>query len=103
MNSKLELGSHSQIVCRADGRSLPKVKWFKEGATGLPDQVDDLDGLLVFLDVRHSDAGRYTCIASNDQGLINITIAVDVIGETALQRLLVYSSAPECHILLISI
>lgn len=29
----------------------------------------------------HDDAGRYTCIATNSQGIINTTINVDVVGK----------------------
>jgi len=87
-NSKLELGSRSNVSCRADGRVPPVVRWYMgewpavRAATGrLPAGVsDDEEGLLVFERVDRRHAGLYTCVASNAQGTIDVTIRVDVIG-----------------------
>ncbi len=45
-----------------------------------PDHVEDKHGVLFFTGVKHSDVGSYTCEARSSQGIINITIHVDVVG-----------------------
>lgn len=47
----------------------------------LPNHVQDLNGTLYFSKVRSEDKARYTCVASNRQGSINVTIDVDVVGK----------------------
>jgi len=81
VNAKLELGSNSSVRCRADGKVTPTVRWLREGSLELQDGARDVEGTMYFNVVQHSDAGMYTCIASSDQGVINVTIRVDVIGE----------------------
>ena len=81
VNAKLELGSNSTLRCKADGRVAPRIKWYREGFTQLPDNVRDNDGTLVFASVQNTDAGLYTCLATNDDGAINATIRVDVISK----------------------
>ncbi len=82
MGRKLELGSSSKILCRAQGTPTPVVRWAKEGLPlfSWPPHVEDVNGTLYFHGVQTGDAGYYTCIATNSQGLINTTIYVDVIG-----------------------
>lgn len=46
----------------------------------IPDHVKDINGTLYFSNVTAEDKGRYMCIATNSQGIINATIDVDVIG-----------------------
>lgn len=46
-----------------------------------PNHIHDENGTLYFQQVKKSDSGSYTCVATNSQGLINTTIYVDVIGE----------------------
>ena len=81
VNRKLELSSVTRIHCKAEGQSEPAVRWLKDGKSELPAHVEDVKGVLVFNKVERSDAGRYTCVASNSQGTINKTIAVEVVGE----------------------
>lgn len=45
-----------------------------------PDHIQDINGTLHFNKVQEDDKGRYTCVATNSQGLINATIEVDVVG-----------------------
>lgn len=42
----------------------------------------DVAGWLLFDKVARDDIGRYTCIAQNEQGTIDATIFVDVVGES---------------------
>jgi len=46
----------------------------------IPDHVKDINGTLYFSNVTAEDRGRYMCIATNSQGIINATIDIDVIG-----------------------
>lgn len=47
-----------------------------------------MNGTLHFHTVKHSDKGRYTCVATNSEGLINTTIYVDVGGEFQVEYML---------------
>jgi len=86
LNENLELGGNATISCRAEGRVPPRIQWTwlddDEDRFGeLPDDVyADDDGNLHFVQVRSTHAGRYQCVASSEQGKINTTISVDVVG-----------------------
>jgi len=80
VNTKLELGSNTTVRCRAEGRAQPRVRWSKLDEPDLPPHVRDIDGNLMFAAVQSSDAGQYSCVASSEQGVINTTIRIDVIG-----------------------
>jgi len=87
VNANLELGSTSQISCRADGRVAPSIEWSRSGdttdilqATAFDANVRDVNGTLFFDDVRLGNAGDYTCTATSEQGVIIVTITVDVVG-----------------------
>ena len=80
-NVTLHLGSSERIVCDADGKTRPRVRWYREGRTALPERVSQMqDGSLYFSVVESGDAGLYMCVASNDQGTINASVRVDVVG-----------------------
>lgn len=79
VNTKLELGSNSTIRCRAEGRVPPKIHWYKDGHSAIPNGAYDAEGALHFSGVKYADRGQYTCIASSDQGVINATIEVDIV------------------------
>ncbi|XP_065213547.1 tyrosine-protein kinase-like otk [Planococcus citri] len=80
---KMELGLANKIPCKAEGSEPPSVQWIKANFEGhpvpFPNHVQDINGTLYFSKVRSEDKGRYTCIASNRQGSINVTIDVDVV------------------------
>lgn len=42
--------------------------------------MKDISGTLHFSNVTAEDKGRYMCVATNSQGIINATIDIDVIG-----------------------
>ncbi|XP_054284012.1 inactive tyrosine-protein kinase 7-like isoform X2 [Macrosteles quadrilineatus] len=83
VDKKLELGSVKKVYCKAQGADPPVIKWMKEGQDTLsmdfPEHVQDINGTLHFNQVQASDKGRYTCVATNSQGLINVTIDIDVV------------------------
>ena len=63
------------------GSSTPTIKWHKEGYDGgLPKNVQDANGTLLFNGVLEDDKGNYTCVASNSQGTIKHTIKIDVVS-----------------------
>jgi len=90
LSENLELGSNATVNCRAEGRVPPRLLWsrlnnddddLEERYGMLPDDVyADVDGNLHFVQVRPSHAGRYQCLASSEQGQINITVSVQVVG-----------------------
>lgn len=47
----------------------------------LPDDVQSINGTLLFSKVTKLHKGNYTCIAANSQGTINASIYIDVIGK----------------------
>lgn len=59
------------FCCVQEGQSI--FEW--------PSHIKEVNGTLHFHTVKHSDKGRYTCVARNAEGLINATIYVDVGGE----------------------
>ncbi|XP_069698468.1 inactive tyrosine-protein kinase 7 isoform X2 [Periplaneta americana] len=84
VNKKLELGSSARVYCKAQGARPPVIKWFKEGQQGeqmfeISENVKDINGTLHFSNVSAEDKGRYICVATNSQGIINATIDIDVI------------------------
>ena len=90
LNENLELGSNATVSCRAEGRVPPRLRWSRlddggGGGGALPDDVyADDRGHLHFVQVRATHAGRYECVASSDQGTINVTVSVDVVGTSSV-------------------
>lgn len=82
VNKKLELGSAAKLHCKAQGTPPPIVHWQKEGmdSESFPEHITDMNGTLHFNGVQIEDKGKYICTASNSQGIINITINIDVVG-----------------------
>jgi hypothetical protein len=77
----LELGTVRKILCKAQGNPAPIVQWVKEGLKPLqvwPPHIEDVNGTLIFHGVQDDDAGQYTCIATNSQGLISASILINV-------------------------
>lgn len=77
----LELNSNSKLICKARGAPILTVKWIrwsKEGQLSLdwPQHIQDLNGTLLLNPVKSEDAGNYTCVATNPQGIINASVEV---------------------------
>lgn len=82
-NATLQLGSSERLMCRADGKSRPTVRWYRDGGSVLPEHVSQTtDGSLYFNVVESGDAGLYMCVASNEQGTVNASVRVDVVGQS---------------------
>lgn len=83
VSKKLELGSETKLHCKAQGTPHPIVRWEKEGVEvdNWPEHITDMNGTLHFKGVRMEDKGKYVCTASNSQGVINITVTIDVVGK----------------------
>lgn len=54
-----------------------------------PEHIQDINGTLHFNQVQMQDKGKYTCVATNSQGLINITIDIDVVGKLCLHQIFI--------------
>lgn len=75
----LELDKEITIQCSAAGRVSPNIRWTKADGGELPPRVEQRKGQLLFTKVTRSDAGNYTCIASNSlQGEIRAVVALTV-------------------------
>ncbi|VTJ81530.1 Hypothetical predicted protein, partial [Marmota monax] len=68
---KVQVGQRVDIPCNAQGSPLPVITWFKGGSTMLVDGVPHInnpDGMLSINQAVPSDAGTYTCVATNIAG-----------------------------------
>uniref|UniRef100_A0A669CIY9 Inactive tyrosine-protein kinase 7 n=1 Tax=Oreochromis niloticus TaxID=8128 RepID=A0A669CIY9_ORENI len=79
----LELDKEITIQCSAKGREPPTIHWSKADGGELPPHVKQKNGQLRFTKVTRSDAGNYTCIASNSlqgeiRAFVTLTVAVYV-------------------------
>lgn len=76
----LELGTVRRILCRAQGTPAPIIRWVKETKplSSWPAHIVDINGTLFFHGVQDDDAGQYSCIATNSQGLIRTSINISV-------------------------
>ncbi|KAM6460905.1 inactive tyrosine-protein kinase 7 [Liasis olivaceus] len=75
----VEFDKEVTVSCSATGREKPAIHWIKTDGKNLPAWVSDNSGNLHFHKVTRSDAGNYTCIASNGpQGEIRATIHLTV-------------------------
>ncbi|KAM9726900.1 inactive tyrosine-protein kinase 7 isoform 2-T2 [Menidia menidia] len=77
----LELDKEITIQCSAKGRESPTIRWTKADGGELPPHVEQRNGQLHFTKVTRSDAGNYTCIASNSlqgkiKAFVTLTVAV---------------------------
>lgn len=79
---KLELGVPGKVHCKAQGGPGTETKWY----SGITDDLlndptlEEFNGTLHFKNVSKTNAGNYTCVASNpSQGKIAATINVQVV------------------------
>ncbi|GFS70215.1 inactive tyrosine-protein kinase 7 [Nephila pilipes] len=81
VSTRLELNSETKVYCKARGNSPPVVRWKKMGQPFFdwPPHIQDDNGTLYFKGVLNEDAGKYICIATSSQGIINATINIDVV------------------------
>ncbi|XP_060896642.1 inactive tyrosine-protein kinase 7 [Labrus mixtus] len=110
----LELDNEITIQCSAKGREPPTIRWTTADGGELPPHVEQRNGQLHFTKVTRSDAGNYTCIASNSmqgeiRALVTLTVAVYIVFRLEPENTTVYqghtavlhcqaSGDPEPHI-----
>lgn len=73
----LEIGSMGKVHCKAVG-SL-KIHWIKDARDRLPGDVEDVNGTLIFNNVRMEHRGNYTCVATNDASVIQTSVDVRIV------------------------
>ncbi|ETE70679.1 Neural cell adhesion molecule L1, partial [Ophiophagus hannah] len=82
----------NQIVilhCKTFGAPRPKVQWFMEDMNpALKDERIFIftNGSLKLQEVRHEDAGNFTCLAENDQNNVSIVARLVVKGATQIEE-----------------
>uniref|UniRef100_A0A8C9R9E2 Inactive tyrosine-protein kinase 7 n=1 Tax=Scleropages formosus TaxID=113540 RepID=A0A8C9R9E2_SCLFO len=91
----LELDKEVTVQCSATGRESPKIQWTKADGSEIPSHVDQRNGILHFSKVTHSDAGDYTCVASNAvqgeiRAVVHLTVAVYVVFKLEPENTTVY-------------
>ncbi|XP_054654597.1 inactive tyrosine-protein kinase 7 [Dunckerocampus dactyliophorus] len=110
----LELDNEINIQCSAKGRESPTIRWTKADGGDLPPHVEQKNGQLHFSKVTRSDAGNYTCIASNSlqgeiRAFVSLTVAVYIRFKVEPENTTVYqghtailhcqaTGSPEPHI-----
>ncbi|KAH9359779.1 hypothetical protein HPB48_007116 [Haemaphysalis longicornis] len=70
-------GAPKTLFCSASGTPQPHVRWFKDEAVATEGLQTDGSFLIARADL--SDAGEYTCEASNEAGTDRYTVRVHVL------------------------
>ncbi|KAJ8378815.1 hypothetical protein AAFF_G00233840, partial [Aldrovandia affinis] len=91
----LELDKELSVQCSAKGREPPSIRWSKTDGSEIPPHVEQRGGVLHFTKVTRSDAGNYTCTASNSlqgelRAMVQITVAVYVLFKLEPENTTVY-------------
>ncbi|KAG9468727.1 inactive tyrosine-protein kinase 7 [Eleutherodactylus coqui] len=91
----LELDKDATVLCSATGREKPTIQWLKADGSDLPSHTESEAGHLHFHRVRRSDAGNYTCTASNSQQgeikvSVNLIVAVYISFKVTPENTTVY-------------
>ncbi|XP_034866567.1 hemicentin-1 isoform X2 [Mirounga leonina] len=88
--TKVQVGQRVDIPCDAQGTPLPVITWFKGRSALLVDgvqHVSNLDGTLSIDQAMLSDAGLYTCVATNIAGSAETEITLQVQEPPTLEDL----------------
>uniref|UniRef100_A0A672KH47 Protein sidekick-1-like n=1 Tax=Sinocyclocheilus grahami TaxID=75366 RepID=A0A672KH47_SINGR len=81
-------GTSAVFTCETSGAPKPAIVWRKgsqvlaSGSVQMPRFTLLESGGLRILPIMPSDAGNYTCLASNSDGLVNTTVALTVLSRT---------------------
>ena len=75
----LQKKSHLLLPCHAESydREITHIEWYYNGVKS-PDLQLIGDGSLLFPNIRASNAGHYSCVASNKYGKSSMTTVVTV-------------------------
>ncbi|XP_059001185.1 hemicentin-1 isoform X2 [Mustela lutreola] len=87
---KVQAGQSVDIPCNAQGTPLPVITWLKDGSAALVDGVrlvSNSDGTLSIDPALLSDAGVYTCVATNMAGSDETEITLHVQEPPTLEDL----------------
>uniref|UniRef100_A0A673GMK1 Protein sidekick-1-like n=1 Tax=Sinocyclocheilus rhinocerous TaxID=307959 RepID=A0A673GMK1_9TELE len=83
-------GMSAVFTCETSGAPKPAIVWRKgsqvlaSGSVQMPRFTLLESGGLQILPIMPSDAGNYTCLASNSEGLVNATMALTVLSRTLI-------------------
>lgn len=79
MRNQIE-GTELKLTCSARGSPKPDVMWMKDEEPFFPrtDKIRIKGHNMKFMELKPSDSGNYTCIASNPAGRIDFTFVVHV-------------------------
>lgn len=81
---KVQVGQRVDIPCSAQGTPLPVITWFTGGSAILVDGLQHIshpDGTFSIDQAVLSDAGIYTCVATNIAGSDETEITLHVQGD----------------------
>ncbi|XP_072945726.1 hemicentin-1-like [Epargyreus clarus] len=85
---EVTLGTKIRIACQADGNPIPTIQWTKHGNTISVNDKGIGYADLVIKSVDTSDAGVYTCIASNEGGLDERKVKIEVLEPPRISQAL---------------
>ncbi|KAK6167247.1 hypothetical protein SNE40_021325 [Patella caerulea] len=73
-------GDKATLFCDADGIPPPNVTWYRGDrmVQTAYDSVVTRDGKLVMNNVQRLDSGEYKCVASNEAGMDNATVLLEI-------------------------
>ncbi|XP_069093155.1 hemicentin-2 isoform X1 [Pleurodeles waltl] len=74
---QVPLGEVATLQCQASGVPVPHITWFR-GEQELSPSPGTQEGTLQIQGVRRSDAGEYTCLATNEAGVSAEVIRLEV-------------------------
>lgn len=80
------------IVCT--GNPLPNITWYKDGVTPPQRQLGIVrytQWAIILEDLVTTDSGNYTCKVSNENGCIDFTYKVEIIGKNSDDLRIIYS------------
>jgi hypothetical protein len=89
---KVRVGDDVSLVCTARGQPMPDIKWLHNGhivdkgigsvvRSSVADRSSVEDHTLSLQQVEITDAGKYTCLASNVAGVAEKNYRLKVLGK----------------------
>ncbi|NWT15620.1 HMCN1 protein, partial [Vireo altiloquus] len=87
---KVQAGQRAELPCSAQGVPAPSISWFR-GRSAVPTDggqfLQSPDGTLGISSVQLTDAGIYTCVATNDAGSDTAEVTVQVQESPSIEDL----------------